>query len=55
MTPTTLDFLANYRDGVKQMEYQLDIASNADGSLTDARRSTLSTPRRHPDDAVAAA
>ena len=29
MTPTTLDFLANYADAVQPMDYQLDIATDA--------------------------
>ena len=29
MTPTTLDFLANYRDGIDLLEYQIDTATNA--------------------------
>ena len=31
MTPTTLDFLANYRDGIDLLEYQIDTATNAGG------------------------
>ena len=31
MTPTTLDFLANYRDGIDLLEYQIDTAINAGG------------------------
>jgi hypothetical protein len=32
MTPTTLDYLANYADGVQPMNFQLDIATDTTGS-----------------------
>ena len=32
MTPTALDYLADYYDGVDEMPYQIDEAVNADGS-----------------------
>jgi len=32
MTPTALDYLANYRDGIKQMEFQLDAITDTGGT-----------------------
>jgi len=33
-TPTTLDFLANYKDGVDKMDFVVALASNTDGTNT---------------------
>ena len=35
-TPTTLDYLANYRDGVDTLGYQIIAATNADAALRPA-------------------
>jgi hypothetical protein len=51
MTPTTLDYLANYSDAVQPMDYQLDLAMTTRiSATTPARSSTRVTRRRRPED-----